>query len=47
MEKVAQKNMSTQGWVIVALLAIILFFGLALGVGESAHFFTHFFICFW
>jgi len=38
MEKVAQKNMSTQGWVIVALLAIILFFGLALGVATAMKF---------
>lgn len=32
MEKVAQKKMNTQGWVIVVLLAIVLFFGLTMGV---------------
>lgn len=32
MEKVAQKNMGIQGWIVVVLLAIILFFGLTMGV---------------
>lgn len=38
MEKVAQKHMSAQGWVIVALLAIVLFFGLAMGVITAMNF---------
>ncbi len=32
MQKVAQKNMSIQGWVIVVLLAIVLILGLTMGV---------------
>jgi len=38
MEKVAQKHISAQGWIIVALLAIVLFFGLAMGVVTAMKF---------
>lgn len=38
MEKVAQKNMNTQAWVKVVILAIILFSGLTFGIMTAIRF---------